>query len=132
MTNTWIVYLEPIYDAYTKTYLKVLTLSDMPDMPLMQYVRVIKTHELSNLNRGYGKNRCIYVLLKELDEPPSSSFQPFQTPYMEAEDIPRLFGYMVSNGYAIESGWTTILQKSKVSLSSTNEKKTLMFVFRKN
>jgi len=131
MTNAWIVYLEPIYDAKQKTYIKILTLSGMPDMPLSQYVRRLNTPKLSNLNRSYTESKCIYVIMKQLDEQ-DQDYTPGDTEYMEANDIPRLFGYMVSNGYLIESGWTSILQKSKISLNSNSdsEKKTLIFVFR--
>ncbi len=132
MSAVWIVYLEPIYDAFSQTYIKILTVSDMPDMPLMQYVKRLRTSKLSNLNTTNTGSKYVYAIMKQLDEPMTNICQSeSQTDYMEAEDIPRLFGYLVSNGYMIESGWTSILQKSKVSLSSS-EKKTLMFVFRKN
>lgn len=130
MTNAWIVYLEPIYDARQKTYIKILTVSDMPDMPLAQYVRRLNTPKLSNLNRSYTDSKCIYAILKQLDDQ-DQDYNRGDTEYMEPNDIPRLFAYMVSNGYMIESGWTSILQKSKIGFGDS-EKKTLVFVFRKN
>lgn len=133
MTNAWIVYLEAIYDSQKKTYIKILTLSEMPDMPLAQYVRRLNTSKLSNLNRSYTETKCVYAIMKQLDSQ-DQDYTRGDTEYMEANDIPRLFAYMVSNGYMIESGWTSILQKSKISLNSNSdsEKKTLIFMFRKN
>lgn len=133
MTNTWIVYLESIYDSQKKTYLKILTLSEMPDMPLAQYVKRLNTPKLSNLNRSYTDTKCVYAIMKQLDGK-EDDYSGGDTEYMEPNDIPRLFAYMVSNGYMIENGWTSILQKSKISFNSNSdsEKKTLIFVFRKN
>ena len=133
MSKAWIVSVEPIYDYKSKTYLKILTVSDMPDMPLAQYVRQLKTPQLSNMNTGISRTKYVYAILKQLDERQDVCGCDNITEYMEPNDIPRLFAYMVSNGYIIESGWTSILQKSKISFNSNtdNEKKTLIFVFRK-
>ena len=128
-----VVYLEPIYDPQYKTYHKILTMGQMPSMPLAQYVRKINTPILSSLNNQNGnKSRCIYAILKTLDED-HNIYYDSDTPYMEAEDIPRLFGYLVSNGYTIESGWTNVLQNSNVSFTNKNDNnRTLMFVLRQS
>lgn len=124
-----VVYLEPFYDPKQKTYTKILTLPQMPSMPLSQYVRKINTPVVSTLDNPYSnKSRCIYAILKTLDENDGiyEYNNGYSCPYMQAEDVPRLFAYMVSQHYTIESGWTTILQNSKVSFGDNS--RTLLFV----
>lgn len=122
----FVIYLEPVYDSFQKTYQKILTLGQMPSMPLSQYVRKINTPPLTDRNRS---SRCIYAILKSLDE----ENIPDANAYLEAADIPRLLGYLVANGYNIESGWTNALQISKIDMSDSSGmggRRTLLFVVR--
>jgi len=127
-TSVGIVYLEPIYDSKNKTYNKILTLGDMPSMPFAQYVRKINTPVLSSLYQIGNKSRCIYAILKSLDSPE----------YMQAEDIPRLFEYLISSGYTVDSDFTKILQNSNIAFtggsssgsSDRGSSRTLVFVFK--
>lgn len=131
MSSVVVIYLEPIYDSYEKTYKKILTLGQMPTMPLAQYVRKISTPSLSAVNRMINPgSRCIYAILKSLDGDDGGNYRPNE--YLEAEDIPRLISYLITNGYNIESGWTNALQKSKVDMSdsSSGGRRTLLFVCR--
>lgn len=122
-TSVCTIYLEPIYDTVQKTYTKILTLGQMPRMPLSQYVRKIKTPSLSGLNPM--SSRCVYAIVAD----PSLTSVP--KTYLEADDIPSFVGYLIANGYTIESGWTNVLQKSKIDFGNADGgRRTLLFVVR--
>jgi len=110
MSSVGVVYLEPFYDTQTKTYTKILTFAQMPGMPLAKYVRRINTPVVSSLNNQVGnKYRCVYAIFKDIDD---GFISDSDCKYMEADDIPRLFGYLVSKGYTIQSDWTNMLQNT--------------------
>jgi hypothetical protein len=123
-SSIFTLYLEPILDSYSQTYLNVITLSDKPQGPLSQMVRLMSLPKLSNtMYSGYSglmNPTCTYVLMKY---PVSgSSGVPKNTDcYMRADDIPAIFSYLTRNGYVIDTNMTSMMNKSRALLGGISD-----------
>lgn len=84
------IYLEPILDPNTNEYIDVLTVSEIPEGPLGQRVRHMRTSDLSEFKPRISNNTCKYILMNE-----------DQHTYMK---IPQMFSFMRKNGYTIDIG----------------------------
>jgi hypothetical protein len=112
--NTFVLYLEPILNSYTKTYQNVITVGSMPQGPISEMVIPMSMPKLSEFqeagvfsgNMGTQGN-CKLVLLRYPKGTGKSSDS-----FMGADDIPSVFSYLLSNGYNIDSTLTKLLIKS--------------------
>jgi hypothetical protein len=104
-TKTVTMFLEPILDAITQTYIELITFSDMPPGPISNMVKIVSPRRLSEFQR-YSSN-CSYILLRY---PVSSCCVSFDN-YMTINDIPSVLSYLNSNGYIIEEGLTRMIQR---------------------
>ena len=134
-SNTIVMYLEPMLDTYNKTYIDVITLSNLPKGPLANYVTMKSPPKLSEFQTSMiGRdNNCVYVLMKY-----RSKQSPITTcNTLCAEDIPSVFSFLLENGYIIDTKFTTMLQHSEVNLGgvATNRlsgKRKMICFFRYN
>lgn len=92
------VYLEPILDPNTNEYMDVLTVSEIPEGPLGQRVRHMRTNDLSEFKPRISQTNCKYILMDE-----------DQRTYMT---IPQMFSFMRKNGYTIDMGLTKLYKAS--------------------
>ena len=63
--KSFTLFLTPIYDSLSQTYMNIITLSCMPDGPLRNLVKLMSFPKLSIFNSGFknGSNSdCIFVL----------------------------------------------------------------------
>ena len=104
-TNTITMFLEPILDPVSKTYIEAITLSGIPPGPISKMVKMFSMKRLSEF-QIYPIN-CSFVLLRY----PVSSCSICLDNYMVIDDIPSVFSYLQSNGYTIQEGLTRMLQK---------------------
>jgi len=127
-TAVFTVYLEPILDSYSKTYINVITLSGMPEGPLGQMVKLISLNKLSPFmdmpsnttfrnSLGFG---CTYVLLKYPKQSFGSTVKCADA-YMTADDIPALFSYLRSHHYHIDTDLTKMMNKSRAQMGGISE-----------
>jgi hypothetical protein len=128
-SSVFTLFVEPILDSYTQTYLNVITLSTMPAGPLADMVRMISLPKLSPfmsvgtnsgiLNNGLGLG-CTYVLMKYPVR--GSGGMPKSTDsYMRPDDIPAVFSYLTANGYIIDTGLTTMMNRSRVLIGGVSD-----------
>jgi hypothetical protein len=117
-TNTsFVLYLEPIRDAFNQTYRNIITVSSMPPGPLNNMVSPMSYDKLSPFQSNHSSG-CIHVLRRY----PNGIYSKKNADYfMEADDIPSVISYLRQNGYTIDTEITTMLYKSSVSLGSTND-----------
>ena len=120
-TNTITMFLEPILDSLSKTYIEVITFSDIPPGPLSNMVKHISIKRLSEF-QIYPTN-CSFVLLRYPVRVSSICLDN----YMTVDDIPSVFSYLQSNGYIIQEGLTRMLQKGGFStlISGSGNKRTI-------
>jgi hypothetical protein len=117
-TKTVTMFLEPILHPFSKTYIDVITFSDMPLGPISSMVKLISPYKLSEFQMGYHRS-CIFVLLRY----PVSSGRIDGScieNYMGVDDIPSVFSYLQSNGYIIEDGLTRMIQRGGFGISDSS------------
>ena len=104
-TNTISMFLEPILDPFSQTYIDAITFSDMPPGPISTMVKRLSLKKLSEFHPvNSNSNLCSFILLRY---PVSYS----NDSYMGLTDIPSIFSYLRSNGYIIEDGLTRMIQR---------------------
>jgi len=91
----------PFYDARLQQYTKILSINAVPAGPLASRVKTVRPPRLSGLC-GVG-NTCIHALTSAS----GGSCGAFMTP----EELPELFAFLVSNGYAVDSALTKLAAK---------------------
>jgi hypothetical protein len=97
------LFLEPILDSYSQTYIQVITVSRIPPGPLSSMVKTISLPKLSPFYSigypGFGLN-CTHVLLRY---PIGQTSMKNISDYMYSDDIPAVFYYLTSNGYTVDA-----------------------------
>lgn len=121
-SSIFTLYLEPILDPYSQTYLNVITLSDKPQGPLSQMVRHMSLPKLSNTmsTRSYRSN-CTYVLMKYPVSGSGSGVPKNIDSYMLSDDIPAIFSFLTRNGYTIDTKMTSMMNDSKALLGGISD-----------
>jgi hypothetical protein len=134
--GTFVLYLEPILNTYYKTYQNIITVSDMPHGPLADMVTLINLPKLSpfqeagvfsapSLGRGMGS--CVNVLLRYPKSGTGTgtgrTIGKNTDHFLGADDIPSVLGYLVSNGYKVDTSITKMLQNSRVLIGGSSERR---------
>ena len=126
-SSIFALFLEPILDPYSQTYLNIITLSDNPQGPLANMVRLISLPKLTQSvsagsYSGLNGMSCTHVLMKYPVK--GATGVPKNTDcYMRSDDIPALFSYLVKHGYMIDTSLTTMMSKSRVLIGCVSEKR---------
>jgi hypothetical protein len=123
--SVFTLFVEPILDPYSKTYLNVITLSSMPTGPLAEMVRLISLPKLSpfmEINSGSGLGLgCTYVLMKYPVRGAYSGVPKGIDHYMRPDDIPAVFSYLTSHGYTIDTQLTSMMNRSRVLIGGVSD-----------
>jgi hypothetical protein len=91
------IYLEPILDPNTNEYADVLTTPGIPEGPLGERTKTIRTKDLSEFKPRISTSGCKNILINE------------DGTYMS---IPQMFSFMRINGYTIDIGLTKLYKTS--------------------
>lgn len=122
-SSTFAVYIEPIRNAYYKTYQHVITFDAPPAGPLSNMVISINTPPLSEFQRSTSSlsppttrngGRCIYVLSRYPKGSPHAN-PKHSNAYMTPRDIPALYGFLRTNGYTIDTTLTKMTYQSNTA-----------------
>ena len=120
--NTVSLFLEPILHTYYKTYQQVITLSAVPEGPLKEMVRIIRTEKLSPFQflpiTSNNPSNCIYVLCRYRTQ----NQQKHSNYYMGKDDIPSIFAYLRANGYTIDTEITKMMNKTGLMNGQTEQR----------
>jgi len=108
-TLSTIPYLKPCGN-----YTNIITINSIPNGPLKKFVRRLSYPKLSpfqTYNQDQYRPRCILSLV-----------MPFtgENRILEANDIPNLFQYLISNGYIIDTKITDMMNSSSIRLTNEN------------
>ena len=100
----------PFYDARLQQYTKILSINAVPAGPLASRVKTVRPPRLSGLsglcgNNGVG-NACIHALTSA-----SCGSGCGCGAFMTPEQLPELFAFLMSNGYAVDSALTKLAAK---------------------
>ena len=97
-------------DTHDKIYKKILIINTKPTGVLNNHVRQISPQKLSpfqgNHYTSYCENRCAYALTKFCNN----------MEFMDPNDIPELFTFLLENGYTINTQLTQMMQTSNVKM----------------
>lgn len=91
------IYLEPILDPIANEYFDVLTTPGIPEGPLGDRTKTIRTKDLSEFKPRISTSDCKNIIINEDGQ------------YMT---IPQLFSFMRINGYTIDIGLTNLYKTS--------------------
>jgi hypothetical protein len=113
-----VLYLEPVLNSYFKSYQNILTLSTMPHGPLSNMVSRIQFPKLSPFQSPYpfSNDSCVFVLGRYTSSVVMNDYHSF----MYADDIPSVLSYLQTNGYTVDTSFTTILQNSDIRIGANN------------
>jgi hypothetical protein len=94
----------PFYDARVQQYTKILCVNAVPPGPLACRVKTLRPPRLSGLSGlSYGGgNQCIHAL---------HNSEHGHSTLMTPDDLPELFAFLASNGYAVDLGLTKLAAK---------------------
>jgi hypothetical protein len=98
----------PYFDRQNKRYIKIMKINNIPQRgPLSQHITHINPPRLSPFeDPNMRTSSCVYVI-RSLSNPAN---------YMEVDETPDLFAYLLENGYTINTEVTRIFQKSNIKL----------------
>jgi len=91
------IYLEPILDPITDEYIDVLSATSIPDGPLGNQTKTIRTKDLSEFKPRISTSGCKNILIND------------DGTYMT---VPQMFSFMRINGYIIDIGLTKLYKSS--------------------
>jgi hypothetical protein len=119
--SSFVLYLEPVLNTFVKEYMNVITLSTMPLGPLQPLVSTLNAPKLSPFREpspfdGRPFGSCIYVLMRY----PGKRTLRCSDDYMTADDIPAVLGFLMENGYQVDTDLSKMLMKSGVMGGASN------------
>jgi hypothetical protein len=95
---------------YSKQYENIITIDKMPIGPLSQLVSHYSSPRLSPFQSTNQNNCCKYAIRRNYD-----SSKNMENYFLNADDVPSLLGYLMANGYTIDTSITKTIQKANVS-----------------
>ena len=98
------------HDTFNKCYRKIITINNYPNGPLQKFVSSIANKKLSEFQQNTAccpRKPCIYVLNSIL----VNNYHNFMT----IDEIPDLFGFLLSNNYTIHDKLNEIMVQSSTS-----------------
>ncbi len=117
--QSFVLYLEPIYNSYLQIYQNVITLNCDPSGPLSKMVTQINYPKLSPFQQAsptFSGCPCVFTLLRYPVSKIGSGNGAFKynNAFMTADDIPSVFSYLNTHDYVIDTSTTTMLQNGRV------------------
>lgn len=114
-----VLYLEPFFNTFHKTYQNIISINSIPDGPLANLVTSISTTKLSPFQQlnsiSHNPSNCINVLVRYPKSSTNYTTSIKNTDYLlGADDIPSVLSYLHSNGYVVDTQLTKMLFKSDV------------------
>jgi hypothetical protein len=131
-SKTFVLYLEPLLNTYYKSYQNVITLNCLPSGPLADMVVQIDMPKLSPFQSAaayaspfYNGSNCRWVLLRYpktvIGGIGSGAFKNADS-FMGADDIPAVLGYLIENGYTVDTALSKMLYQSRVEIGGVSDR----------
>lgn len=121
-----VLYLEPFFNTFHKTYQNIISINSIPDGPLANFVTSISTSKLSPFQQitsiANNPSNCIHVLLRYPKHSHNASIK--NTDFlMGHDDIPSVLSYLHTNGYIVDTQLTKMLSKNGL-VNGTSDNRT--------
>ena len=142
--NTTNLFLENYYDFQTTNYYQLLTLSNMPNGPIKDYIRLISIKNVSTKINMSNTNYCSYVINKTILNCSNNNINNINNfinnklNYCTIEDLTQIYDFLINNNYSINNNLTNIIKSFSSSTSSLENQftiinnKKLLFCFNYN
>jgi hypothetical protein len=122
--SSFVLYLEPVLNSFVQEYMNVITVSSLPPGPLQPLVSTLNAPKLSPFREpspfdGRPFGSCIYVLMRYPGKRALSSMR-YVNDFMTADDIPAVLGFLMENGYQVDTDLSKMLMKSEVMGGASN------------
>ena len=126
--QSFVLYLEPIYNPVLQIYQNVITLNCVPAGPVSNMVSHINLPKLSPFQQAtpnYDGSNCVFVLLRHPVSKIGSGNSAFKWngAFMGSDDIPSVFSYLQTHGYTVDTSTTTMLQTGAVVVGGVSDKR---------
>ncbi len=123
-SNTFVLYLEPFLNTYYQAYQNVITVNVVPCGPFSDLVSKISVSALSPFQSAgqyaspfYRASNCMNVVVRY----PCASIKDADA-FMGQDDIPMVLGYLIDNGYTVDTSLTNMLNKSRIVMGGVSER----------
>jgi len=120
-SKTVSLFTKPYLDTCHQCYKTIVIVNMQPIGPLASITKFIKFTPLSEFEEPSSCNplkKCGYALLS-LEHPDT---------LMEANEIPTLMSFLLSNGYTINTSLTKMFNTSEITFDTNNSHKLICFV----
>jgi hypothetical protein len=126
--QSFVLYLEPIYNPVLQIYQNVITINCVPAGPVSNMVSHINLPKLSPFQQAtpnYDGSNCVFVLLRHPVSKIGSGNSAFKWngAFMGSDDIPSVFSYLQTHGYTVDTSTTTMLQTGAVVVGGVSDKR---------
>lgn len=124
--NTTNLFLENYYDFHNTSYYQILTLSNIPNGPLKDYIKQISIKNISKINMN--TNYCSYVITKNILNTNTNitNFINSKFDYCTIEDITQVYDFLINNNYNINNELTNIIKSFSSANSSLENQFTII------
>lgn len=109
MITTYLLTSEPYLDTCSENYRNIITINLMPRGPLKKYVVRINAPRLSEFQCD-KRIQCVLALTSLRNN----------MNFMRDDELGDLVGFLLENGYSIDTSLTNMMNKSPVKLNNKN------------
>jgi hypothetical protein len=122
LVNSYVLYLEPFLNSYYKEYQNIITIDKIPVGPLSPYVKHVNQPKLSpfhTVNPMDPIENCTFAIVRY---PFGNNSLKNSNYFLTEKDVPSLLAFVQSGGYTIDYNMTKLIQRAKISPSSSKSK----------
>lgn len=126
MSQSFALFSQPYLDRINQCYKNIVTINCPPAGPINKYVRRIQFPLLSEFKVQSSPcnkiDRCGLVLQS------ISNMNCCDSNLMTVNEIPDLMGFLMSNGYKVDTSLTKMFNASEIRFDTNNANKLICFV----
>jgi hypothetical protein len=117
MNSTYVLYSQPYLDKTNEHYKNIVTINLLPIGPLSNFIQKIYLNPLSKFKEPRTGQKCAFAL-KSL----------YSSKLMIVDEVPDLFGFLLSNGYTIDTRITKMMNQSDIRFQTENANQIICFI----
>lgn len=121
--STYTLFSQPFLDKYNQCYKNIVTINMQPKGPLSQFVRRVTFDPLSPFKQPGPCNptQTCGLALTSFNTGCCNNL-------MVVDEVPNLFGFLLSNGYKIDTSITKMLNGSDLGFHTENANKLICMI----
>jgi len=127
--NSTNLFLENYYDFQTENYYQLLTLSNIPNGAIKNYINLISIKNVSTKINMSNTNYCSYAINKKILDNSVKSINSFinnKLNYCTIEDLTQIYDFLINNNYTINNELTNIIKSFSSANSSLENQFTII------